>query len=127
MEIVGTETRISDAILYVNGLPLVIFEFRSAIRPEATLHEAYAQLTTRYCRDIPELTKYNALCVISDGVNSKMGSLFAPYEFLYAWRKMTGDETIAQEGISAQFRPGSLGFDRDRLCDYSPGRNARHL
>ncbi|MFQ5458637.1 MAG: hypothetical protein ACE5FC_09345, partial [Myxococcota bacterium] len=44
--------------------------------------------TVRYKRDIPELFKYNALCVISDGVNNKMGSFFAPYEFFYAWRKV---------------------------------------
>jgi type I restriction enzyme R subunit len=78
LEIEGGEKRIPDAILYVNGLPLVVFEFKSAIREEATIHDAYVQLTTRYCRDIPELMKYNALCVISDGVNSRMGSLFAP-------------------------------------------------
>ena len=77
LEIVGTETRIPDAILYINGLPLVVFEFKSAIRPEATIYDAYVQLTTRYSRDIPELMKYNALCIISDGVNNKMGS-FSP-------------------------------------------------
>ena len=42
------ENRIPDAILYINGLPLVVFEFKSAIRIEATCHEAYTQITTRY-------------------------------------------------------------------------------
>jgi len=95
MEIVGTETRIPDAILYINGLLLVVFEFKSAIRTEVTLFNAYEQLTVRYSRDIPELMKYNALCIISDGVNSKMGSLFAPYEFFYTWRKITGKANAA--------------------------------
>ncbi len=90
LPIEGNERRIPDAILYINGLPLVVFEFKSAVREEATLHDAYLQLTTRYARDIPELMKYNALCILSDGVNSKMGSLFAPYEFYYAWRKVSG-------------------------------------
>ena len=98
MEIQGSEMRIPDGILYINGLPLVVFEFKSAIREEATIHDAYVQLTTRYARDIPELLKYNALCVISDGVNSKLGSLFAPYEFFYAWRKVTGNEQIGFQG-----------------------------
>ena len=53
---------------------------------DATIHDAYAQLTTRYQRDIPELFKYNAFCVISDGVNSRVGSLFTNYEFWYPWR-----------------------------------------
>ncbi len=87
LEITGYEKRIPDGILYINGLPLVVFEFKSAIREEATIHDAFVQLTVRYKRDIPELFKYNAFCVISDGVNNKAGSFFAPYEFFYGWRK----------------------------------------
>jgi len=86
-EIMGHEKRIPDGILYINGLPLVVFEFKSAIRKEATIHDAFIQLTVRYKRDIPELFKYNAFCVISDGVNSRAGSFFAPYEFFYSWRQ----------------------------------------
>lgn len=67
LEIVGTEKRIPDGIVYINGLPLVVFEFKSAIREEATIYDAFNQLTVRYRRDIPELFKYNAFCVISDG------------------------------------------------------------
>ena len=101
LEIIGYEKRIPDGILYINGLPLVVFEFKSAIREEATIHDAYKQLTIRYRRDIPELLKYNALCIISDGVNSCLGSLFAAYEHFSAWRKITGNETQAQDGISS--------------------------
>lgn len=115
LEIVGSEKRIPDGILYINGLPLVVFEFKSAIRLETTLHDAYLQLTTRYTRDIPELMKYNALCVLSDGVNSKMGSLFAPYEFFYTWRKVTGEETIGQDGINGLHTMLQGLFDKRRL------------
>ena len=115
LEIEGSETRIPDAILYINGLPLVVFEFKSAIREQATLFQAYEQLTVRYVRDIPELMKYNALCVISDGVNSKLGSLFSPYEFFYPWRKVTGQEAIAQDGINALHTLIQGLFNPDRL------------
>ena len=104
-------------ILYINGLPLVLFEFKSAIREEATIHDAYVQLTTRYTRDIPELLKYNALCVISDGVNNKVGSQFAPYEFFYAWRKVTGDEKVAVDGISSLHTMIQGLFDKKCLRD----------
>ena len=116
-EIVGFEKRIPDAILYINGLPLVVFEFKSAIREEATIDDAYVQLTTRYKRDIPELFKYNAFCVISDGVNNKMGSFFAPYAFYYAWRKVTGDETLEKDGIDSLFTLIQGAFDKGRLRD----------
>ncbi|WP_152184550.1 type I restriction endonuclease subunit R [Sulfurimonas indica] len=116
LEIVGYEKRIPDGILYINGMPLVVFEFKSAIREEATLHDAYVQLTTRYRRDIPELFKYNAFCVISDGVNNKAGSFFAPYEFFYAWRKITGYEEDV-DGIDSMYSMIAGMFNRDRLVD----------
>lgn len=115
LEITGFEKRIPDGILYINGLPLVVFEFKSAIREEATIHDAYIQLTLRYRRDIPELLKYNALCVISDGVNNKVGSFFAPYEFYYAWRKMKGTESIEKDGIDSLFTMVHGLFNHDRL------------
>ena len=102
LEIIGTEKRIPDGIIYINGLPVVVFEFKSTIREEATIFTAFEQLTKRYRRDIPELFKYNAFCVISDGVNNKAGSFFAPYEFFYAWRRISG---LAKDvdGINSMF------------------------
>ncbi len=116
LEIVGTEKRIPDGILYVNGLPLVVFEFKSAIREDATIFDAYKQLTVRYRRDIPELFKYNAFCVISDGANNKAGSFFAPYEFFYAWRRVAG---LAKEvdGIDSMFTLVQGMLHKDRLRD----------
>lgn len=117
LEIVGFEKRIPDGILYINGLPVVVFEFKSAIREEPNIHDAYIQLTVRYQRDIPELFKYNAFCVISDGVNSKSGSFFAPYEFYYSWRKVTGNESIERDGIDSLFTMINGLFNRNRLRD----------
>ncbi|MGQ9425223.1 type I restriction endonuclease subunit R [Gilvimarinus sp. F26214L] len=115
MEIEGGNLRIPDAILYINGIPLVVLEFKSAIRENATIFDAWKQLTVRYARDIPELMKYNALCVISDGVNSRMGSLFAPYDFYYTWRKVTGNEAIDQDGIDALHTMLQGLFHKSRL------------
>ncbi len=117
LEIVGYEKRIPDGILYINGLPLVVFEFKSAIREEASIHDAFVQLTTRYKRDIPELFKYNAFCVISDGVNNKAGSFFAPYEFFYAWRKTDGGDLIEVDGINSLYSMIKGMFHPTRLID----------
>jgi type I restriction enzyme R subunit len=117
LEITGYEKRIPDGILYINGLPLVVFEFKSAIREEATIHDAYVQLTTRYQRDIPELFKYNAFCVISDGVNNKAGSFFAPYEFYYAWRKTDGSDLVEKDGIDSLYTMIQGLFHQTRLLD----------
>lgn len=118
LEIQGHENkRIPDAILYINGLPVVVFEFKSPIRENADCFAAYTQITTRYRRDIPELFKYNALCVISDGVNTKSGSFFAQYDFYYAWRKITGNESLAREGIDSLHTMIHGLFDKRRLRD----------
>ncbi len=116
LEIVGTERRIPDGIIYINGLPVVVFEFKSAIRENATIYDAYKQLTIRYKRDIPELFKYNAFCVISDGVNNKAGSFFAPYEFYYAWRRIAG---LAKDvdGIDSMFTLVQGMLNQTRLRD----------
>ena len=110
----GYEMRIPDLILYVNGLPLVVFEFKTAIQEETTIFDAYKQLTVRYQRDIPELFKYNAFCVISDGVNTKAGSFFAKYDFFYAWRKTEGMPNEV-DGIDAMFTMIQGMFNRERF------------
>lgn len=114
LAIKGSETRIPDLILYINGIPMVVFEFKTAIQENTSIHDAYIQLTTRYKRDIPELFKYNAFCVISDGVNTKAGSFFAPYEFYYAWRKIEGMQQEV-DGIDAMFTLIHGMFNRERL------------
>jgi type I restriction enzyme R subunit len=117
LEIVGYERRIPDAIIYINGLPLVVIEFKSAIKENTTIKDAYTQLTVRYRRDIPELFKYNAICIISDGVNNKSGSLFAPYDFYKAWRKIEGNEPLEKEGINSLFTMVKGLFNQHRLLD----------
>ncbi|MFY0712626.1 type I restriction endonuclease subunit R [Seonamhaeicola sp. NFXS20] len=116
LEIVGTEKRIPDGILYINGLPVVVFEFKTAIQENVTIHNAYKQLTERYRRDIPELFKYNAFCVISDGANNKAGSFFAPYEFYYAWRRISGFSK-GVDGIDSMYTLIQGMLHKNRLRD----------
>ncbi|HHT9079064.1 TPA: type I restriction endonuclease subunit R [Flavobacterium psychrophilum] len=116
LEIQGFEKRIPDGIIYINGLPLVVLEFKSAVKHDTTIKDAFTQLTVRYKRDIPELFKYNAFCVISDGVNNKSGSLFAPYDFYYAWRK-TDLNSKAEDGINSLYTMVQGLFNKERLID----------
>ena len=115
IEIQGYEQlRIPDAIVYVNGLPLVVLEFKTALSENTTIMNAYTQLTVRYKRDIPELFRYNAFVVISDGANSKYGSLFSPYDFFYAWRKVNSEDKDTA-GISSLMTMVKGLFRKDRL------------
>lgn len=92
IEGINNQLRIPDGIVFVNGIPVVVLEFKSAVKENTTIMDAYKQLTVRYKRDIPELFKYNAFIVISDGANNKYGSFFSPYDFFYAWRKVNSDD-----------------------------------
>ncbi len=114
LEVKGYEKRIPDAIVYINGLPMVVLEFKSAVKEETTIMDAYTQLTVRYRRDIPELFKYNAFVVISDGVNNKYGSLFTPYEFFYSWQKIEADDKPT-DGVSSLLTMVHGLFRKERL------------
>lgn len=109
-------TRRPDAIVYINGLPVVVMEFKSAIKEDTTIHDAYVQITTRYMRDIPELFKYNCFAVISDGVNTKAGSIFSDYEHFYSWRRIEMSDRPA-DGIDSLDTMIQGMFRKDRLYD----------
>ena len=113
LEIKGLEKRIPDGIVYVNGLPLVVLEFKSAVKEDTTIMNAYTQVTVRYRRDIPELFRYNAFVVISDGVNNKYGTLFTPYEFFYSWNKASEGNEV--EGINSLYTMVQGLFRKDHL------------
>ena len=115
VEIQGYEQlRIPDGIVYVNGMPLVVLEFKTATNENTTILDAYTQLTVRYKRDIPDLFIYNAFVVISDGVNNKYGSMFSPYDFFYAWRKIESEDKDV-DGINSLITMVKGLFRRDRF------------
>ncbi|MCD7710872.1 MAG: type I restriction endonuclease subunit R [Porphyromonadaceae bacterium] len=114
LEIQGEVKRIPDGIVYINGLPMVVLELKSPVKEEVTIENAYTQLTVRYRRDIPELFKYNAFVVISDGENNKYGSLFTSYDFFYAWRKVNADDKDT-DGIPSLITMVQGLFRKERL------------
>ncbi len=110
----GDHLRIPDLLLFLNGIPVAIFEFKSAIKEETTIYNAWEQIAVRYNRDIHKLMKYCFLSVISDGANTKMGSIFTPYPFYYAWNKADDEDTVAN-GISSLITMIKGAFAKDRL------------
>ena len=89
--------RIPDVILFVNGIPLVIFELKSIEYNEDTFIErAYEQLGRNgeadgYRFDIPTLFNYNAFLVISDGANNKVGTLTSDITRFNEWKSIDGE------------------------------------
>ena len=114
IEGINNQLRIPDGIVFVNGIPVVVLEFKSAVKENTTIMDAYRQLTVRYRRDIPEIFKYNAFIVISDGVNNKYGSFLSKYDFFYAWRKINSEDKEL-DGISSLVTIVKGLFRKDRL------------
>lgn len=114
IEGVGNQHRIPDGIVFINGIPVVVLEFKSAVQENTIIMDAYKQITVRYRRDIPELFKYNALVVISDGANNKYGSFFSPYDFFYAWRKINSEDKEL-DGINSLVTMIKGLFKKERL------------
>lgn len=110
----GERLRRPDMLVFINGIPIAIFEFKSAINEDANVHDAWEQITIRYTRDIPKLMKYCFLSVISDGANTKMGSIFTPYPYYYAWNK-ANDKDKVSNGVSSLFTMIEGAFAKDRV------------
>lgn len=95
------DVRIPDVLLYVNSIPLCIFELKNPTKEDATIADAYEQIHTRYLRDIPHLLQYTPLSCISDATanNTRLGTTYTPYEHYYAWKKVNNEDPSAQSGI----------------------------
>ena len=90
-----TENRRPDILLYVNGLPLCVIELKNPADANATIHDAWEQITIRYWRDIPHLLHYCPLACISDGVKTRLGTVRTPYEHFYAWRRVNDGDKVS--------------------------------
>ncbi|MBO5075979.1 MAG: type I restriction endonuclease subunit R [Clostridia bacterium] len=89
------ENRRPDILLYVNGLPLCVIELKNPADANATIYDAWEQITIRYWRDIPHLLHYCPLACISDGVKTRLGTVRTPYEHFYAWRRVNDEDKVS--------------------------------
>lgn len=110
----GEHLRRPDLLVFINGIPIAICEFKTTIEEDTTIYDAWEQITIRYCRDIPKLMRYCFLSVISDGANTRMGSIFTPYQYYYSWNK-ANDTDKASNGISSLFTMIKGAFAKNRV------------
>lgn len=84
-----------DVLLYVNGMPLCVFELKNPADENATIYNAWQQINIRYWRDIARLLHYCPLACISDGVKTRLGTVRTPYEHFYAWRRVNDKDKVS--------------------------------
>ncbi|HIJ80757.1 MAG TPA: type I restriction endonuclease subunit R [Desulfuromonadales bacterium] len=104
-----------DVLLFINGLPLVLVELKNAADENATIWSAWQQFQT-YKSELPTLFSYNALLVISDGIEARIGTLTAGKEWFKPWRTISG-ETLADQHLPGLQVMLEGVFDKRRLLD----------
>lgn len=103
-----------DVILFLNGLPVVIMELKSPSREETDASEAYRQLKN-YMHEIPSMFIYNTICVMSDQLTSKAGTITSDETRFMAWKTKDGDYENTQYAQFDTFFEGI--FQKERLLD----------
>lgn len=89
----GRNSRRPDLIIFVNGLPLVLFEFKNMFDDQATVQNAWNQIQ-HYIEDIPQVFEYNALTIISDGATTLHGMYNSSMEWFSQWKSIDGRTII---------------------------------
>ena len=103
-----------DVILFLNGLPVVLVELKSPSREETDASEAYRQLRN-YMQEIPSMFVYNAICVMSDQLTSKAGTITSGEDRFMEWKTKDGDYENTQYAQFDTFFEGM--FQKARLLD----------
>lgn len=103
-----------DVILFLNGLPVVLVELKSPSREETDASEAYRQLRN-YMQEIPSMFVYNAICVMSDQLTSKAGTITSDEDRFMEWKTKDGDYENTQYAQFDTFFDGM--FQKERLLD----------
>ena len=103
-----------DVILFLNGLPVVLVELKSPSREETDASEAYKQLRN-YMQEIPSMFIYNAICVMSDQLTSKAGTITSGEDRFMEWKTKDGNYENTQYAQFDTFFEGM--FQKERLLD----------
>lgn len=114
--IIEFDTKRPDIIVFINGIPLVVIELKTATNEDVKLEDAYTQLTGYRNVYIPSLFKYNQFLVISDGVTAKAGTITSPYSRFSDWKKVEANDEV-YENMPTHGTLFNGMFKKDRLLD----------
>ena len=113
-----------DILIFINGLPMVFIELKNSI---VKVEEAYNKNLKDYLNDIPNLFAFNQICVLSNGLETRLGAFNATYDFFFEWlkvhsekeklnRKLIGSAETVDDSSVRYFVEGLL--NKERLIDY---------
>lgn len=113
--IISDNNKRPDLIIFINGLPVAVFELKNMFDEDATVMGAYNQLQT-YKSKIPDLFFFNELLIISDGFNAKVGSLTADFERFSPWRTFDGVRLASNNFLELEVLTKGI-FTKSKVMD----------
>lgn len=113
--IIEFENKRPDVLVFINGIPMVLFELKNMAKEYTTPEQAYQQIKN-YQQIIPSLFKYNAFNVISDGIETKVGTITSDFTRYMEWKSENGEQP-ATEGASFFTVLLNGVFPKDRIID----------
>lgn len=113
--VVEKKERRPDVVLFVNGMPLAVIELKNLADEQATIEKAWSQFQT-YQSDLPTFFTYNAIEVISDGIQARLGVIDTPFERAMAWKTIDGYELVPESANQLETLIKGV-FEKGRLLD----------
>ena len=115
--IVGPKnTRRTDLLIYINGLPVIMFEFKNMFAQEVGIDNAHNQIQ-HYIKDIPQLFDYNAITIVSDGLEALHGMYNSSIKWFAPWKSLHGDDTEQNQDLQLETLLKGL-FPKETLLNY---------
>ena len=109
-------TRRPDIVIFINGVPVAIFELKNPTRENATIVDAYTQIQDLYKKEIPKIFFYNQILVISDLLKAKHGTISAQWDFFSVWKGIESEDE--KEAGKSELELLTKGiFHKTRLLD----------
>lgn len=109
-----------DVLLFINGLPIVFIELKNSV---VKVEEAYNKNLQDYIKDVPNLFAFNQICVLSNGLETRLGAFNATYDYFFEWLKVDSEKEkpnrgdIRESGVSIVYFIEGL-LKKERLLDY---------
>lgn len=114
--IIGKNKRRMDLLVFVNGIPLILFEFKNPFDSTVGIDNAHGQIE-HYVLDIPQLFDYNAICIISDGTEAQHGIYSSGKQWFAPWKSEDGEQVENRVELQLQTMLQGL-FPKETLLYY---------
>lgn len=112
----GNSVRIPDVVVFVNGIPVAIFELKNPADEKATIVDAFSQIHDLYKKEIPKIFFYNQVLVISDLMKARHGTVSSSYDFFSVWKGIESEDEKHTDKSELELLVKGL-FNRNHLID----------